>query len=1020
MTEPRIPTATYRLQFHREFGFADACRLLDYLARLGISDVYASPILTSRRGSTHGYDGTDPTRIDPDLGGEEGFAIFQQELQKRGMGLLLDLVPNHMAASSENRWWMDVLENGPDSPFASYFDIDWHSGAIGMDGRILLPVLGKPFGEVLDCGELSVILADARFSLKYFDALFPLAPRSYAGIFRRTAKSLRGALGEESPAYQEFGGVLAGLESLSSREIQQSGAFTERRSRFSSLQDRLRELLKNADVARVFAETLAAVNGDKDDPARFNALQTLLAEQYYKLAYWQNVNDSINYRRFFAVTELVGVRVEDPQVFDALHEPLLRLVSRDVLTGLRIDHIDGLKDPAAYLTRLQERLAEGSGSVTPASGASALTAAAPVTAATTSAGTIVRPRASVYVLVEKILARGETLPADWLVSGTTGYEYLNFANDVFVDAAQAKTLERIYVEFTGTDAKFADILHQKKKLVMSTLLGAEMRSLGRQLAELAAQDRYARELPRTGLLEALIETTACVPVYRTYIRGLEVPAEGRECIERALAEARERKPHLAAACFDFLRDVLLLESPEYVLAGQREARLAFVMRWQQFTGPIVAKGMEDTALYVYHPLLSLNEVGGDPQLRATSSMEEFWDFLRVRGGCIGGRDGSGRTDSNGCRPYGLNASTTHDTKRSEDVRARINVLSEIPEEWSARLTRWAEWNARHKVPVSGVQVGGQMIPDRNEEYFLYQTLLGAWPLEEAESGTRDSSERDEDFERRVQEYMVKAVREAKVHTRWTRPNEAHEAALRNFVTAMLSRDAAAEFRADFDEFRKSLGYFGMVNGLSQTLLKMTCPGVPDFFQGSELWDLRLVDPDNRGPVDFAKRMAALKDLEQEVTGSWAEKGMEKARELVSHWEDGKIKLFLIRKALGFRRQHAALFANGEFLPAEARGPAAENVVAFFRRHEKDWSLSVMPRWLAREKSKGGVRWRDTTIVLPKDAPEEWSNVLTGAQSRVRVQDGEQARDPERLLDVEELFNDFPVALLGSVESLGAV
>ena len=313
-----------------------------------------------------------------------------------------------------------------------------------------------------------------------------------------------------------------------------------------------------------------------------------------------------------------------------------------------------------------------------------------------------------------------------------------------------------------------------------------------------------------------------------------------------------------------------------------------------------------------------------------------------------------------------------------------------------------------------------MIPDRNEEYFLYQTLLGAWPLEEADSHTRDSSERDEDFERRVQEYMVKAVREAKVHTRWTRPNEAHEAALRNFVTAMLSRDAAAEFRADFDEFRESLAYFGMVNGLSQTLLKMTCPGVPDFFQGSELWDLRLVDPDNRGPVDFAKRMAALKDLEEEVTGSLAEKGMEKARELVSHWEDGKIKLFLIRKALGFRRQHAALFANGEFLPAEARGPAAENVVAFFRRHEKDWSLSVMPRWLARDKSKGGVRWRDTTIVLPKDAPEEWSNVLTGAQSRVRVQDGEQVRDPERLLDVEELFGDFPVALLGSVESLGAV
>ena len=1004
MTEPRIPIATYRFQFHREFGFAEACKLLDYLAQLGISDVYASPILTSRRGSTHGYDGTDPTRIDPDLGGEEGFAVFQQELQKRGMGLLLDIVPNHMSASSENRWWMDVLENGPDSPFASYFDIDWHPGAINLDGRILLPVLGRAFGEVLDCGELSVILADAKFSVKYFDALFPVAPRSYAGILRRAAKSLRVALGEDSSTYQEFGGVLSGLEGLSSREIQQSGAPAERRSRFSSLHDRLRELLKNADVARVFAETLAAINGDKNDSASFNALQALLAEQHYRLAYWQNINDSINYRRFFAVTELVGVRVEDPQVFDALHEPLLRLVSRDVLTGFRVDHIDGLKDPAAYLTRLQQRLADGSGTAAPASAASAVKTAGAVTAASAAtAGVQDVRRASTYVLVEKILARGETLPEDWPVSGTTGYEYLNFANDLFVDPAQAKSLERIYLEFTRKDAKFADILYQTKKLAMSTLLGAEMRSLGRQLGELAAQDRYARELPRTGLLEALIETTACVPVYRTYVRGLEVPAEAREFIERALAEARERKPHFAPACFDFLRDVLLLESPAYVLAGQREARLAFVMRWQQFTGPIVAKGLEDTALYVYHPLLSLNEVGGDPRVSGASATEEFWDFLRVRGGCD--NDGNGRAEGKACWLHGLNASTTHDTKRSEDVRARINVLSEIPEAWEERLTRWTEWNARHKA-----QVDGQMIPDRNEEYFLYQTLLGAWPSEETDFGERRDSKKGEEFERRVQEYMVKAVREAKVHTRWTKPNEAHEAALRNFVTAILSRDAAAEFRPDFDEFRKSLAYFGMVNGLSQTLLKMTCPGVPDFFQGSELWDLRLVDPDNRGPVDFAKRMAALKELEEEVTGPLAEK----ARELVKDWEGGKIKLFLIRKTLGFRRQHATLFANGDFLPAEVRGPAAKNVVAFFRRHEGDWSLVAVPRWLAREKSRGSALWQGTTIVLPKDAPETWSNVLTGVRSKAHVRDGRHT------LEVEELFGDFPMALLGFGASLAAV
>jgi (1->4)-alpha-D-glucan 1-alpha-D-glucosylmutase len=1007
MAAARIPIATYRLQFHREFGFAQAGKILDYLAQLGISDVYASPILTSLRGSTHGYDGTDPARVDPDLGGDEGFANFQQELQKRGMGLLLDIVPNHMAASSENHWWMDALENGPDSAFASYFDVDWHPEWKSLDGRILLPVLGKPFGEVLDGGELTVILEDAKFSVRYFDVLFPVAPRSYRRILQRAAEPLRAFLGQDSAVFQEYAGILSALENLSSREPQQSGAAAERRSRFGALQERLRELLKNADVARAVVEGLAAINGDKEDLSSFNELQSVLAEQHYKVAYWQNVNESINYRRFFAITELVGMRVEDPLVFDALHDPLLRLVSKEVLTGLRVDHIDGLRDPAAYLTRLQQRLTatESSASSAPgtavsAASASAKDASAKDASAKDASAKDAPASAPAYVLVEKILARGETLPADWPVSGTTGYEYLNFANDLFVDTSQAKNIERIYAEFTGKDAKFGDVLYQKKKLVMSTLLGVEMRSLGRQLGELASQDRYARELPRPSLLEALIETTACVPAYRTYIRSLEVPPEAREFIEGALTEARQRKPHLAAACFDFLRDVLLLANPAHVLAGQREARLGFVMRWQQFTGPIVAKGMEDTALYVYHPLLSLNEVGGDPQVTAAASAREFWDFLRTR---------------KERWPHGMNASTTHDTKRSEDVRARINVLSEIPQEWEKRLQRWAEWNARHKT-----QVDGQMIPERNEEYFLYQTLLGAWPREDAV--LRDATKREE-LEKRIQEYMVKAIREAMVHTRWTRPNEVHEAALQNFVSAILSPESAPEFLADLVEFEKSLAYFGMANGLAQTLLKMTCPGVPDFFQGSELWDLRLVDPDNRRPVDFALRMTALAELERETAGQ----AMGKARELVAGWEDGKIKLFVIRKTLGYRQQHASLFAEGDFLPAEMRGPAAENVLAFFRRHESDWALVVVPRWLARDRtsdktsngSEGGVRggearWRGTAVVLPKNAPEGWSNVLTGARSKAHIADG------QAVLDVKDLLGDFPVALLSSVSSLATV
>jgi (1->4)-alpha-D-glucan 1-alpha-D-glucosylmutase len=957
-----IPTATYRLQFHREFTFADACNILDYLADLGISDVYASPILTSRRGSTHGYDGTDPTRIDPDLGGEEGFAVFQQELQKRGMGLLLDVVPNHMAASSENRWWMDVLENGRESTFASYFDIDWHPGSKNIDGRILLPVLGKPFGKVLDSGDLVLTLTDTALTIKYFDLTFPVAPRSYRGVFQHVAKPLRALLGEESSVHQEFAGILAALETFSARTVALAGGSAERRARFAALQDRLRELLKNPDVAAVLGRSLAIINGDKSDPASFNELHALLGEQHYKLAYWQNVNESINYRRFFAITELVGMRVEDPLVFDALHTSLLRLASREVLTGLRVDHIDGLKDPAAYLARLQQYLAgpETTGNATATSN-------------------------SAYILVEKILARHESLPVDWPVSGTTGYEFLNFVNDVFVDPAHAKEIARIYEDFTGKDTKFTNVLYQKKKLVMNTLLGVEMRSLGRQLGELAAQDRYARELPRAGLLEALIETTACVPAYRTYIRSLEVPADAREFITLALSEARQRKPHLGAVSFDFLRDVLLLANSPHVFAEQREARLAFVLRWQQLTGPIVAKGIEDTALYVYHPLLSLNEVGGDPQVTAASTEQDFWNFLQAR---------------KKRWPHAMNASTTHDTKRSEDVRARINVLSEIPDEWERRLKRWSEWNAPHKA-----RVDGQMIPDRNEEYFLYQTLLGAWPL---------ASDNPADFEKRIQEYMVKAIREAMVHTRWTRPNEAHEQALHNFVSAILSPAFSPGFLADFRAFHKSVAYFGMVNGLAQTLLKMTSPGVPDFFQGSELWDLRLVDPDNRQPVDFASRTAALTNFELTDAGA----APQRARTLVANWKDGRAKLLLIRQALQFRRDHAALFADGDFLPAEVRGPMSANVVAFFRRHKNEWTLTVVPRWLAElghraedatreHPSWTSDRFSKTAIVLPKEAPRSWSSVLTLAKTEALGSSAELA------LNVRDLLSEFPVALVSA-------
>jgi (1->4)-alpha-D-glucan 1-alpha-D-glucosylmutase len=951
MPASRVPSATYRIQLNQNFRFADARNILDYLHDLGISDLYLSPILASRKGSDHGYDLVDPTRLNPDLGSEEEFAALQSELQSRGMGLLLDIVPNHMAANAENPWWMDVLENGAQSAFAAFFDIDWHPHARSLEGRILLPVLGRPFGEALDSGEIKLVFQDGRFFIQYFESLFPLAPRSYHAILNYHAESLRGELGEDSLAYHEYAGILASALDLARADRRTADTASERRLRFESARERLKSLVNgNEQVAKLIQETVSQVNGREGDPGSFGFLQRLLAEQHYKLAFWQNLNESINYRRFFTIVDLVGVRVEDPLVFEATHGYILRLVSRNPFAGLRVDHIDGLRDPVAYLSKLQERLASEEPRV-----------------GTTS-----------YVLVEKILARGEEIPADWPVSGTTGYDFLNQVNGIFVDAQGARQIEEIYSTFVGRRQDLAEVLYQKKKLVMSTLLGVEMRTLGRQLAELAAQDRYARELNRGQIIEALIEVTAYLGVYRTYTRNMDVTASATSYIENAVSLARARNPRFSPGYFNFVREVLLLLNPPHVLPDQREARLAFVMRWQQFTGPIVAKGFEDTALYVYHPLLSLNEVGGNPRPSEAVTREDFYSFLENR------RDHW---------PATLNATSTHDTKRSEDVRARLNVLSEMPSDWKQHLEHWASLNAKHKE-----QVAGQSAPDRNEEYFLYQTLLGVWPLDSSACETLLD---------RIQEHLIKATREAMVHTRWTRPNQAHEDALRKFAASILSRDNQ-EFLSDFRKFHRRVAYFGMVNGLAQTLVKIASPGVADFYQGSDLWDLRLVDPDNRGPVDFRRRAAAL----AEIINADAANHAGNARALISHWCDGHVKLYLTWKALRYRRDHCQLFHSGDFLPLKSAGCRAQNIVAFLRRRETSAAIVAVPRWLSQIRPKSEenpleLDWCDTRITLPAGASPEWTSVFGGSHLSA------QSRNGQTHLMAEDLFRDFPVAFLHS-------
>ena len=951
-----IPGSTYRLQFNRDFGFADATRMLDYFSELGITDLYASPILMSRRGSGHGYDVTDPTRLDPEIGSEEDFETLQNGLIERGMGLLLDIVPNHMAACSENRWWMDVLENGAQSAFASYFDIDWEPPSRHLTGKILLPILGEPFGDTLDQGQIRLTFQEGRFLVNYFDSTLPIAPESYHQILGLHF-DMESSVGKGGGEVQELSGILAGLGALP-KEVHSNGANTARPN-FDALRERLRLLVsEHSAIAALVESNLKEFNGVPGNPASFRLLERLLSQQHYVLAYWQDPNEGINYRRFFTISDLVGVRVEDPVVFDATHDYILRILARGVgkglRIGLRVDHIDGLRDPSGYLARLQQRLTEMQGAL----------ASVP------------------YVVVEKILAGREQLPGDWPTAGTTGYEYLDHLNGVFVEEEGFKQLKAIYSKFIGKKMKFDDVVFESKKRVMNSLLRVEVRSLARQLAELAATDRYARNISRLELMEGLTEVTACMPVYRTYIRTLDVPAEAKATIEQALTAAGQKRPHLSRPCIDFLRDVLTLSSPSHIRPEQQEERLAFVTRWQQFTGPIFAKGFEDSSLYIYYPLSSLNEVGGNPETSRESSREALHDFIRER---------------RHHWPYALNVTMTHDTKRGEDVRARLNVLSEVPLEWRAKITEWAKQNAPHKEMLNGRDV-----PDANEEYLIYQTLVGMWPCEAVDSGQ---------VIKRLQDYTVKAIREATVHTRWVRPDEQHEQAVVRFIERILSQDGSSTFLADMVEFQSRLAWRGAINSLGQVLLKIVTPGTPDFYQGSEMWDLRLVDPDNRLPVDFSRRCRSLGRIANDPASP------ESAGELLRGWRDGQVKMHVARVGLRYRRSHPKLFAEGAFLPVMAHGIRSKNIVSILRHLDRDWVIAVVPRWLPGARTEQETLpaegyWGGTSLLLPDFAPESWTNLHTGERLKSQT-----IGSGSRCLDVHQALQNFPVALLVPDSSL---
>jgi len=960
MRSPRIPLSTYRLQFNSQFRFADARRLVPYLHALGITDIYASPLLQAKRGSAHGYDVTDPSRLNPELGSDEDFDALVHQLQQHDMGLLLDIVPNHMAASVENPWWVDLLEEGRASLFASHFDVDWNPPNRLQENKVLLPILGRPYSEVLESQELRLEYERDGFFISYYDFKLPVAARTCRIILQHRVERLRQRLGDQSPAFQELQGIVAAVGQL--RENGSSPATTgERRQQRQAAKERLWELYSTSrEIRRFLDDNVRRFNGRRGAPSSFVLMDRLLSEQAYVLAYWQDTNKEINYRRFFTITDLVGVRAEDPHTFDSTHAVVLRLTEKGMVTGLRIDHVDGLRDPLGYLRRLQERLHGGEEHRSPAAN---------------PAHRAVSVENAFYVVVEKILAEQESLRREWPVSGTTGYQFLNFVNGLFVDERHARALDGAYARFVGRSINYEDLVYTKKKQVMASLLAVEIRALGRYLSVLAERDRYARELPRQQLTLALVEITACLGVYRTYIRSFEVAAEDRRHIEGALQRAEQRDPTLNPLALRFLRQVLLLEFGPQVLPDQREATLNFVMRWQQFTGPIMAKGFEDSLLYVYNRLASLNEVGGSPQSLGTrpATLHEY----------LGRRQA--------LWPGALSATTTHDTKRSEDVRARINVLSEIPLQWERRVQRWVRQNRKKKF-----RVGGEEVPTRNEEYLLYQNLLGAWPSQE---GGADLA----GFRQRMKDYMIKATREAMVHTRWTRPNLEHENAVISFVEAILDDSSRNRFLEDLLEFERFVSFAGALNSLSQVLLKICCPGVPDFYQGSELWDLRLVDPDNRGAVDFQLRSQMLDELKRaDVQRSTL------LEDLLPSWRDGRAKMYVVYRALNFRRQEPELFLRGRYVPLRTAGKHRENVFAFMRQMGKRRCLVLTPRLVARLITRrraplGRDVWGATALMLPGGLPNRWENLLTGEIIDLKQRPG--------VCYLHQVFSRFPVALL---------
>jgi (1->4)-alpha-D-glucan 1-alpha-D-glucosylmutase len=957
VAERHVPHATYRLQLHKEFTLDAASAIAPYLARLGVSDCYTSPIFRATAGSTHGYDVCDHNEIGPELGGAEAYARFTAALRAQGLAHLVDFVPNHMGISTaSNPWWRDVLENGPCSVSARFFDIDWEPAEAPLRNKVLLPILGDQYGQTLERGELRLVFEDGQIELAYADQRLPINPRQAPLVYRVGLDALEERLGPGNPDLLELLSILSSLQHLPPYTISTPEAIEERQREKEVARRRLAALVQRSPAIRAHVESaVAAVNGTPGVPESFDALHELLEAQPYRLASWRTAADEINYRRFFDINTLAGVRVEDPIVFDAIHALLKSLIADGFVSGVRIDHPDGLFDPARYFTDLQRLAGRPDGS----------------------------PReARMYVVAEKILSGTEELPEDWQVDGTTGYDFLNDVTGLFIDGRNARKLRRIYQRFTGRDDSWRLVVQRSKRLIMDTAMASELSVLADALERLSNASRRWRDLTRHSLRDALVAVVACFPVYRTYITTRGWSRRDAAIIDEALACARRSNPAVESSVFEFLREVLLPKE------RGRTAELEFAMKLQQYTAPVQAKGIEDTAFYRYNVLLAVNEVGGDPS-RIGRTPKQFHTTMLER---------SQRW------PWAMTATATHDTKLGEDTRARVAAISERPEQWQRAVQTWSRLTRPARTKVYG-----EIAPDHNDEYRFYQVLAGIWPAEMT-SVPADGAV-PPDLVGRLQQYMEKASREAKLHTSWINPNEAYDQALKRFVEEVLAGNTSRRFLPEFIPFALTLARAGAANSLSQLLIKTAAPGVPDFYQGTELWDLTLVDPDNRRPVDFERRSRIAEQLEPTVRDArrGAPEAASAAGGLLEAWPDGRIKLFVTLAALGLRRERPGLFLDGRYVPLQTEPPAGAEVLAFARMTDSAAVVAVAPTLTGRIAPSAfatGLVWQDGHVEMPTSLPNvSLVNVLTGERVAPAGSGGAQK------LMLRDVLGVLPVGLL---------